>query len=54
MLDTFSVVSLDALVYCLVEFCDGVEDFTVVHLGLQVPEEVLHDRVVVAVGFTRH
>ena len=51
-MDTFGVVSLDALMYCLVEFCDGVEDFTVVHLGLQVSEEIVCDRVVVAVGFT--
>ena len=34
--------------------CSGVEDFSVVHFGFQVSEEVLHDRIVVAVGFTRH
>lgn len=53
-MDAFGVVPLDVLVDRLVELCDGVEDFSVVHLGFQVPEEILHDRVVVTVGFTRH
>ncbi len=52
LLDAFGVVPLDVLVDRLVELCDGVEDFSVVHLGFQVPEEILHDRVVVTVAFT--
>ena len=54
LLDAFGVVPPDVLVDRLVELCDRVEDFTVVHLCLQVSKEVLHDRVVVTVGFTRH
>ena len=54
LLDAFGVVPPDVLVDRLVEFCDRVEDLTVVHLCLQVSEEVRHDRVVVTVGFTRH
>ena len=54
LLDAFGVVPLDVLVDRLGEFLDGVKDFPVVHLGLHVPEEVLHYCVVVAVGFTRH
>ena len=50
-MDAFGVVPPDVLVDCLVELCDGVEGFSVVHLGFQVAEEVLHDRVVVAVAF---
>jgi len=30
------------------------ELFAVVHLGFEVAEEVLHDRVVIAVAFGRH
>lgn len=33
LLDAFGVVPLDVLVDRLVELCDGVEDFSVVHLG---------------------
>ena len=33
LLDAFGVVPLDVLVDRLVELCDGVEDFSVVHLA---------------------
>ena len=39
LLDAFGVVPPDVLVDRLVELCDGVEDFTVVHLGFHVPKK---------------
>ena len=54
LLDAFGVVPLDVVFDGLVKVLDGVEDFSVVHLGFQVAKEVLHYCVVVAVGFSRH
>ena len=53
-MDAFGVVPLDVLVDRLGEFLDGVKDFPMVRLGLHVPEEILHDRVVVAIDFSPH
>ena len=54
LLVAFGVVPLYVIFDYLGELLDGIEDFSVVHLGSQVTEEVLHYCVVVAVGLTRH
>ena len=54
MLDAFVVVPVNVVIDRVVERLQAGECFTVVHLRFQVPEEVFHDGIVVAVAFPGH
>lgn len=53
-LDPLGVVPLDVLIDSPGEILDGGEVLSVIHLGFQMPEEVLHHRVVITVALARH